>query len=195
MYAYIKGHIVEHTPAYVVVENNGIGYHINISVNTASVIQGKKEVQLYLYHYLKESAYPVLFGFINLDEKQLFLDLISVSGIGTNTARMILSAYSSIEIKEAIASGNVNFLKSIKGIGIKSAQRIIVELQDKFKKNALQGETIAVTHNSNVNEALSALLILGFPKVAASKAIDKILKADPSVDSVEGLVKQCLKIL
>ncbi|MCL4115947.1 UNVERIFIED_CONTAM: hypothetical protein GTU68_032765 [Idotea baltica] len=195
MIAYIQGNIVELTPTYVVLENNQIGYHVNISLHTYSQIQNSKTAKLFIYQYLKESIYPTLYGFANPFEKKLFLQFISVSGVGTNTARMILSSYSPTEIQQAVISGDVALIKSIKGIGVKTAQRLIIELADKFAKDENAPTSVAVSHNTNANEALKALRSLGFAESAASKAIKKALQQQPDIDTVETLIKKSLKNL
>ncbi len=193
--AYIKGVLQTTTPAYVVLENNGIGYHINISLYTYSKIQGSKDCQLYIHHYIKDESLPMMYGFAEESEKLLFLDLISVSGIGPNTALMMLSSYNPAEIQKAVVDGNVQMLKSIKGIGPKSAQRVILELKDKLAKTVLKGTISSPVHNTLFDEALSALVTLGISKIAAQKAINKVLKENPNITSVEQLVKHTLKNL
>lgn len=196
MYSYIKGTVQVIAPTFVVLENNDIGYHIHISLLTYSKVQGQKSCKLYIHHYIKEETLPVFYGFAEESEKVLFLNLISVSGVGPNTAIMMLSSYSPTEIQKAVVAGDVQFLKSIKGIGPKSAQRIILELKDKLAK--LVPDAIANSspqHNTLVNEALSALVTLGISKIAAQKAISRILKQQPEIKTVEQLVKVTLKNL
>lgn len=195
MIAFIRGKLVEKNPAYVVLESNGIGYHINVSVTTFSKISELTECQLYTHCYIKDESLPVLFGFADKLEKQLFLEFVSVNGVGPNTARMILSSYSPVEIREAVMAGNVGLLKSIKGIGPKSAQRIILELGDKFKKQAPQDAISVNAHNTPIDEALSALAILGISRPAARKALDRALKQESGMTGVEELVKAALKLI
>jgi len=178
MFDYIKGDIAELTPAFVVIEAAGIGYCIHITLPTFTALNGKPNARLYVYEAIREDAY-LLFGFMNQAERQLFLLLISVSGIGANTARMIMSSYSTQEIQEMIATGNVSALNAIKGIGTKTAQRIIVDLKDKILKiaGAGSGSAMSVTANNEVKEeAVSALVMLGFAATASQKAVDQILK-------------------
>ncbi|WP_430935691.1 Holliday junction branch migration protein RuvA [Saccharicrinis sp. 156] len=193
MYEYIKGHIVESSPAHCVVENNGLGYFINISVNTYTKLQNQKEIQLYVYEQIREDAHN-LYGFYETSERNIFIHLISVSGIGANTARMMLSSMSPGEIQEAILTGNVNVLKGIKGIGAKTAQRIIVDLTDKLGKEPVDQKIFTEANNTIKDEALSALVMLGFVKGSAQKVIDKILAAQPN-SKVEDVIKKSLKML
>ncbi|SMO34369.1 Holliday junction DNA helicase subunit RuvA [Saccharicrinis carchari] len=193
MYEYIKGHIIETSPAHCVVENNGIGYFINISVHTYTQLQNQKEIQLYIYQHLREDAHN-LYGFYETGERNMFVQLISVSGIGANTARMMLSSMSPGEIHEAIATGNVNLLKGIKGIGVKTAQRIIVDLADKLGKMAADQKIFTEPNNTIKDEALSALVMLGFMKGSAQKVVNKILASEPDC-KVEDVIKRSLKML
>lgn len=197
MIDYIKGEIAELTPATVILETAGVGYCIHISLPTFSVLQGRKEAKLFVYEVIREDAH-LLYGFTNQAERQLFLLLISVSGVGANTARMIMSSYSASEIQEMIATGNVTALNAIKGIGAKTAQRIIVDLKDKIMKvagmenNDLQ--LFATAANPVKDEAVSALVMLGFAANASQKVIDSILKKEPTL-KVEQLIKLALKML
>jgi Holliday junction DNA helicase RuvA len=193
MYEYIKGHVSDLTPAYVVIESGGVGYLLNISLNSYSHLQNKPEAQLFTHLSIREDAH-VLFGFATTKEREVFRLLISVSGVGPNTARMMLSSMIPEEVSRAISQGDVNTLKTIKGIGAKSAQRIIVDLKDKVAVVAEGEEIISPLNNTLKNEALSALEVLGFPKKNAEKAIDKLIEADPNI-SVEDLIKKALKIL
>ena len=167
MLDFIKGEIVELNPASVVLETGGLGYAINISLNTYSALSGEKTAKLYVYEAIREDAH-LLFGFMEQRERSLFLLLISVSGVGANTARMILSSLSVPELETVISSGNVNMLKTIKGIGAKTAERIIIDLKDKIKLSAdmVSGEKIVIPMNPAANEAISALMMLGFNQVA-----------------------------
>ncbi len=197
MLEYIKGEIADLTPASVVIDCNGVGYIANISLNTYSAIQGKKEVKLYLFESIREDAY-VLFGFASKKERSLFTLLISVSGIGGNTARMILSAMTSDELIGVIASENIALLKSVKGIGMKTAQRVIVELKDKIDNAdfaSAVGIVSAVSVNKEVmSEAVSALNMLGFANAPSQKIVIQLLKNNPDAP-VEKIIKDALKML
>ena len=196
MFDYIKGDIAELTPAYVVLETAGIGYCIHIALPTFSALTGNSEAKLCVYEVIREDAH-LLFGFMNKAERQLFLLLISVSGIGANTARMIMSSYSAQEIQEMIATGNVTALNAIKGIGTKTAQRIIVDLKDKIMKVAGIDASSALrisAGNEVKEEAVSALVMLGFASAASQKAVDQILKNEPTL-RVEQLIKLALKMM
>ncbi|WP_016777354.1 Holliday junction branch migration protein RuvA [Anaerophaga thermohalophila] len=193
MYEFISGKIAQTTPAYVVLENNGIGYLINISLNTYEALKGKNESSLYIYENIREDAY-ILYGFSSTREREIFQLLISVSGIGANTARMMLSSMTPDELQAAIATENVNQIKSIKGIGLKTAQRVIVELKDKIGKTT-GGQKLPVPEdNTNAEEALSALVMLGFSKGPSQKVVDKILREKPG-SKVEEIIKLALKML
>ena len=194
MFEYIKGSIAELTPTYVVVDAAGVGYYVNISLQTYSSFEGKKEVLVYLHQVIREDAH-LLFGFASKDERELFRLLISVSGVGANTARVILSSMSAAEIQKAIVSADINALKQIKGIGLKTAQRIIVDLKDKvFGKDTGSSQLFNTLNNTIRHEALSALVMLGFNKSAVEKVLDNLLKEE-SPQSVEGLIKLALKQL
>ena len=197
MIDYIKGEISELTPACAIIETGGIGYFINISLPAYTVLFGKNEAKLYVYEVIREDAH-VLFGFLTQTERQLFLLLISVSGIGANTARMIMSSYSAQEIQEMIASGNSSAISTIKGIGLKTAQRIIVDLKDKILKISGGGTLMQNSFISQTNElkeeAVSALVMLGFVSTASIKAVDKVIKEQPGL-KVEQVIKQALKLL
>ena len=183
MIEYIKGELTEITPAMAVIECNGLGYGINVSLNTYSAIQGKKEVKLYIYESIREDAY-ILYGFATKQERELFLLLISVSGIGGNTARMILSALTPSELCNVISSGNDKLLKTVKGIGLKTAQRIIVDLKDKISTTDIGTSTtsapISITANNEIyEEAIAALTMLGFAQAPSQKVVAAILKEEP----------------
>ncbi len=193
MYEYISGKITQETPAYIVLDNAGIGYFISISLNTYEAVKGKETAKLFIYEHLREDVHA-LYGFADTRERDLFTLLISVSGIGATTARMMLSSMSPDEIHIAISIENVNQLKSIKGIGMKTAQRIIVELKDKIGKGMTGAKLPLPADNTNAEEALSALVMLGFAKVPSQKAIDKILRETPGI-KLEQIVKQALKAL
>ena len=193
MIEYVKGELAELTPASAVVECGGVGYMLNISLNTYTRLQNLKQAKVFVYEAIREDAY-VLYGFANKEERELFVMLISVSGVGPNTARMILSSYAPADLQSVIASGNVNLLKGVKGIGAKTAQRIIVDLKDKIKQG---GDTLILQSESKseaYEEAVAALVMLGFPQAAVQKAVGKLLKDNPD-DKVEGLIKKALKIL
>ena len=197
MFDYIKGEPTELTPAYVVLETGGVGDCVNITLPTFSALSGKTNAKLYVYEAIREDAH-LLYGFMNQAERQLFLLLISVSGIGANTARMIMSSYSSQEIQEMIATGNVVALNAIKGIGSKTAQRIIVDLKDKIQKIALapgqSSNPVFAANNELKEEAVSALVMLGFAAAASQKTVDQILKSEPHL-RVEQLIKMALKMM
>lgn len=192
MYEYIKGHIEEITPAYAVVESQGIGYLINISLNTYTKINKQKEIMLYLHYIVREDA-QLFYGFVEKSERELFRLLISVSGIGANTARMILSSMTSGDLIIAISSNNVDALKAVKGIGAKTAQRVIIELKDKIGKESIS-EVKLFNENPYKEEAASALVMLGFSKSDVNKVLDKV-SANNEVSSVEIMVKLALKQL
>ena len=193
---YIKGEITELTPAFVVLETGGIGYFIHITLPTFSVLGEQTTAKLYVYEAIREDAH-VLYGFRLQTERQLFLLLISVSGIGANTARVIMSSYTAQEIQEMIASGNVVALNAIKGIGTKTAQRIIVDLKDKIVKGVGSGDFSNITLNAHAQEkeeAVSALVMLGYASAASQKTVDRILKDQPTL-KVEQLIKLALKMM
>lgn len=195
MIAHIRGKISEKTPAFVVIDCNGVGYGIQISLHTYDQISTLSEVKLLTHLSIKEDAH-ILYGFADEDEKQLFLQLISVNGVGTNTARMILSSLKPAEIRHAIGSGNWTLLKSIKGIGPKTAQRLVVDLQDKVNSinlNQPQNTSQGVS-NSIIAEALGALVSLGFTKADAEKVLIKTRQSNPDL-AVEQLIKLALKQL
>ena len=198
MIEYIKGILDELTPAMAVVECHGVGYGANISLNTYSAVQGKKEVKLYIYEAIREEAY-VLYGFATKQERELFLLLISVPGIGGNTARMILSALSPSELCSVISSGNEKLLKTVKGIGLKTAQRIIVDLKDKIPAVGFDAADSAPAASPAVNsvvkeEAIAALTMLGFAPLPTQKVVNAILKESPDAP-VETVIKLALKRL
>lgn len=200
MIEYVKGQIAELTPATAVVDCHGVGYGLNISLNTFSALQGKQEAKLYVYEAIREDAY-VLYGFSTRQERALFLLLISVSGIGGNTARMILSALTPAELVNVISSGNDKLLKTVKGIGLKTAQRIIVDLKDKIASVEIEGAaypntsaTMATGHSEILEEAVAALTMLGFPPAPSQKVALAILKEEPEA-AVERVIKLALKRL
>lgn len=195
MIDYIKGEITELNPTEVTVECNGIGYRILISLQTFSAIERQKETKIYIHHYLREDE-ELYYGFSTKDERELFRLLIGVSGIGASTARMMLSSLSSEEIRNAIIAEDINRIKSIKGIGTKSAQRLIIELKDKIVKGAGSdtGTLLQTADSSIVTEATTALVLLGFTKANVTKAVNAVLKENPSA-SIETIIKASLKKL
>ena len=193
MYEYIKGTVASLKPSHLVIEANSVGYSVHISLHTYTELQGKESVKLYIHQVIREDAH-VLYGFFSESERELFRMLISVNGIGSNTAIMMFSSLSPDEVSNAILNENVNLLKSIKGIGIKTAQRVIIDLKDKVGKSPASEQIIASGDNTLRNEALSALIMLGFAKKPAEKELDKILAANPK-QSVESVIKQALKSL
>lgn len=198
MIEHIKGELTEVTPAYAVVEAHGVGYGLNISLNTYSGIQNKKEVKLYAFESIREDAH-VLFGFASKQEREMFLLLITVSGVGANTARMILSAMSATELCNVISTGNEKMLKTVKGIGLRTAQRIIVDLKDKIATSAIAEEMpagivvqAAAVNNEVRDEAIGALTMLGFAPAPSAKVVSAILSDNPQLP-VEQVVKLALK--
>ena len=197
MIEYIKGVLTDLTPAQATVEAAGVGYALNISLNTFSAIQGKKEVKLYVYEAIREDAY-VLYGFVNKKEREMFLLLITVNGVGANTARMMLSGISVSELCNAISTGNARLIQSIKGIGKMTAQRIIVDLRDKIVALGIAeeipagGQMAASVNNQVKDEAVSALTMLGFSPAPTQKVVLQILQAQPDLP-VEQVVKLALK--
>lgn len=193
MYDFIKGELVELTPTYAVVEAGGVGYFINISLHTFSCLGSAKSAMLYIHLAIREDAHT-MFGFFEKAERELFRHLISVSGIGSNTARMMLSSLSQDELRIAILSDDINRIKSVKGIGLKTAQRVVIDLKDKLGKEPITGEIFAFTNNTVRDEALSALVMLGFAKAPAQKVVDALLTSKREI-SVEELIKLSLKQL
>ncbi|MCH7657348.1 MAG: Holliday junction branch migration protein RuvA [Bacteroidetes bacterium] len=193
MYEYIQGTLAEVNPAYAIVETGNIGYFINISLHTFSNISGKKEVKLLIHQIVRDDA-RLFFGFADKHEREIFRMLISVSGIGANTARMMLSTLSPTELSKAIMEADVNLLKSIKGIGVKSAQRVVVDLKDKVGTSGDASEIFKEESNTLKEESLSALVMLGFSKASVQKVLEKILREEGDI-TVEELVKEALKRL
>jgi len=191
MIVHLNGRLVEKTPTNLVVECNGVGYYVKISLNTFSKIGGEENIKIYTQLQVREDAHT-LYGFHELKERVMFNHLISVSGVGANTAILMLSALTSDEIAAAITSDNVSLIQSIKGIGVKTAQRLIIDLKDKVVKSDFETENIFAVNNTNQKDALTALLSLGFDKQKAEKAINRILTDD---QSVEDIIKQALKVL
>lgn len=194
MYAYLQGKFTLKNPAQVYVDVNGVGYEVNISLNTYSHIQSLNEGKLFTFLQVKEDGH-VLFGFFEKEEKELFLQLISVSGVGAATARMMLSHQKPEEISKAILLGNVKLLESIKGIGKKTAERLVLELRDKVGKGSIGGESMPVWGNSLQQDALNALVALGISKPLAETSIQKTIKADPAINLLEELIKKALKTI
>ncbi len=193
MITHISGKLVEKNPTYVIVEAGGIGYYIHISLQTYAEIPDVEAVKLYTYFHVREDAQS-LYGFSTQMEREVFKLLISVSGVGTATARIMLSSLNSKEIQQAITQDDAALLKSIKGIGAKTAQRIIIELRDKMLKTYDMDEISSPTDNTIKEEALSALDVLGFSRKQTQRIVDKILRENPSMD-IEGLIKNALKNL
>lgn len=195
MIDYIKGEIIELTPTDMVVECYGIGYSILISVQTYSALEGKKDVTVYIHHYLREDE-ELYYGFATKEERKMFRLLIGVSGIGAATARMMLSSLTVEEIEQAILSEDVNRIKSVKGIGLKSAQRLILELKDKVVKGEEtdMSALFARADSKVADEATTALIMLGFPKSNVTKAVAAVLKDDPAA-SIETVIKKSLQKL
>lgn len=197
MIEYIRGEIAELTPAQAVVECNQVGYALNISLNTYSAFNGKKEGKFYVYEVIREDAY-LLYGFASREERNLFLLLISVSGVGPNFARTILSSMSPAELVQAIATKNEAMLTAVKGIGAKTAQRILVDLKNKVKltsaTDATDGTAPAADSGAIAEEAVAALVMLGFQKAASQKAVLSLLKASPGL-TVEQVIKAALRML
>ena len=193
MIDYIKGEITQITPTFLTMETGGIGYLINISVTTFSKLEGKTQFKILVHEVIREDAH-LLFGFADNDERDIFRLLISVTGVGANTARMMLSSLNPGEIEKAILGSDVNLLKSVKGIGLKTAQRVIVDLKDKLGKHAGSDEIFAFADNTKREEALSALVMLGFAKSAVSKVLDKIVREEKNL-TVEDMIKRALKNL
>ena len=194
MIAFVKGDFVRKTPAQVLVDVHGVGYELQISLNTYSSIQNQDKGQLFTYFHVREDA-QILFGFFEEAEKNLFIQLISVSGVGAATARMMLSSLKPAELIRAITEGNVRQLESIKGIGKKSAERIVLELKDKFTKTPFDSNISTLKNNSLEQDALNALIALGIARPAGEQAIQRILKADPTLEKIEEVIKKALKTL
>ncbi|TSD63800.1 Holliday junction branch migration protein RuvA [Inquilinus sp. KBS0705] len=194
MYDYIDGKLAFKSPAHVVIDAAGVGYHINISLNTYSAIGDAERCKLYTWLHVKEDAHT-LYGFADTGERRLFLHLVSISGIGPNTGRMMLSSITPAEIQAAIVQGNVSLIQRIKGIGPKSAQRIILELQDKLRKEGPDTLTIVPVIKTVKDEALSALVMLGFAKNVAEKVLEQEINKNTGVLTVEQLIKYALKSL
>ena len=194
MYSFISGTVVEKNPAYVIIDNQGIGYLINITLNTFTAIGEQEKVRLYVHLAILEDAHT-LYGFYTEQERSLFLQLITVSGVGCNTARLILSSMTVKEAAEAIATSNTRLIQGVKGIGAKTAQRIVVDLHDKIGKLEIEeGEKTSPAYNTTRDEALSALMVLGFSKANIEKILDKLMKQMDN-PAVEDLIKESLRLL
>jgi len=199
MYSYIEGKLAEKNPAYVIIDNSGIGYLINITLNTFSKLKDKDNFRLHTHHAIKNEATTpvgfVLYGFADVEERALFRQLISVSGVGSTTALLMLSSLSPEKIYTAIIQGNAPVLQAVKGIGAKSAQRIIIDLKDKLEKANISSEILNISHNTGKEEALSGLIVLGFNKIVAEKALNKVIARHGNDLAVEHLIKEALKLL
>ncbi|WP_347923003.1 Holliday junction branch migration protein RuvA [Pontimicrobium sp. SW4] len=193
MITHIQGKLVEKNPTDVVIDCNGVGYMLNISLHTYSQIPNQEHLKLYTHLQVKEDSHT-LYGFSSLGERQIFRLLISVSGIGTSTARTMLSSLTPKQVREAIALEDVALIQSVKGIGLKTAQRVVIELKDKVLKAYDIDEGITFQNNTNKDEALSALEVLGFTKKQSERVIDKIVSSDQEA-SVETIIKEALKKL
>ncbi|MBQ5358261.1 MAG: Holliday junction branch migration protein RuvA [Alistipes sp.] len=194
MYEYISGSLTELSPTYAVVEAAGVGYYINISLQTFSAIEGAESVRLYVHFIVREDA-QILYGFATRQERELFRLLISVSGVGGNTARMILSTYSTSELRNIISTANAVLLKNVKGLGLKTAQKIIVELSGKMVDLGLEAKAVksaGEVDNEVFNETVAALVMLGFQKGASEKVVKVLLKEDPNIQ-VEDAVRLALR--
>ncbi len=193
MITHIEGKLVEKTPTHVIIDCNGIGYFINISLHTFSQIPDQEAIKIFTHLQVKEDSHT-LYGFISASEREIFRLLISVSGIGTNTARTMLSSLTPKQIREGIAVGDVALIQSVKGIGLKTAQRVIIDLKDKILKIYDIDETSLTQNNTNKDEALSALEVLGFMKKQSERIVDKIVGSSPDA-TVEFIIKEALKNL
>ncbi len=193
MYEFIRGAVTDLNPASIVIDASGVGYFINISLNTYSKVNGKKEAHLLIHQIVREDAH-ILYGFAEQRERELFRNLISVNGVGANTAIMMLSSLNPDELVTAVTTGNADVLKAVKGIGAKTAQRIIIDLKDKFGKIPETGQFLISADNTTKNESLSALVMLGFAKKDADKVVSKIIGEEPDA-TVESVIKRALKRL
>jgi len=193
MIHHLKGKLVEKNPTYIIVECNGVGYFVNVSLHTFSKITDEESINIYTHLQVKEDSHT-LFGFAEKSEREIFRLLLSVSGIGSSTARTMLSSMTPVQIRDAIANGDVPSIQSIKGIGAKTAQRVILDLRDKVLKVYDIDEVSISPNNTNKDEALSALEVLGFARRQAEKVVDKVISQDASL-SVENIIKLALKNL
>ncbi len=194
MYAYLQGKFTEKTPAQVYVDVNGVGYEVNISLNTWGRIQNLEQGKLYIHLQVKEDGHT-LFGFFDKSEKELFLLLTGVSGIGAATARMMLSSLKPGELGAAIVQGNVKLLEGVKGIGKKTAERLVLELKDKLAKHPVTAGAPAPGNNSLEQDALNALTALGIARQQAEQAVKKIISAEPNLSNLEDVIKKALKAI
>lgn len=192
MIAFLKGNFVRKTPALVHVDVNGVGYELHISLNTFSSISNQDHGMLHTYFHVREDA-QILYGFYDEAEKELFIQLISVSGVGAATARMMLSSLKPVEISKAIVQGNTKLLESIKGIGRKSAERIVLELRDKLGKTSLEPNNDPLINNTLDQDALNALIALGINRATGEQAIGRVRKSNPELHKIEDIIKQALK--
>ena len=193
MITHLSGKLVEKNPTYVIVECHGVGYFLNISLHTFSLLPSDEHIKIFTHLQVKEDSHT-LFGFMERAERELFLLLISVSGIGPSIARTMLSSLNPAQVRDAIAGGEVATIQAVKGIGAKTAQRVIVELKDKVLKLENVGEVSLPSNNTTKEEALSALEVLGFNRRQSEKVVDRVLSQDTSL-SVEDIIKQALKNL
>ena len=193
MIDHLRGRLVEKKPTYIVVECNGVGYFLNISLHTFSLLRDEENIHIYTHLLVKEDSHT-LFGFVERSEREVFRLLISVSGVGSSTARTMLSSLSPADVRDAIANGDVASIQAVKGIGAKTAQRVILDLKDKILKVYDMGEVSLQTNNTNKEEALSALEVLGFARRQSEKVVEKVLAEDTSL-SVENIIKRALKNL
>lgn len=194
MYSYLEGKLINKSPAQVTLDVNGVGYEVNISLNTYSAVQSLDHCKLFIHLQVKEDSHT-LFGFFDKQEKEMFQMLISVSGVGAATARMMLSYIKPEEIVQAIGSGNVRLLESVKGIGKKTAERLVLELKDKTTKIQIETGAKPLVYNSLETDSLNALMALGISKVQAENAIKKVRIADSTINNLEDLIKKALKAI
>lgn len=194
MIAFVRGNFIHKSPALVLVDVNGVGYELHISLNTYSSIRALEKGQLHTYLQIKEDA-QTLYGFFDVQEKELFIQLISISGVGAATARMMLSSLKPEEIVRAIVQGNTRLLESIKGIGKKSAERIILELKDKMSKTSYHTNISPLINNTLEQDALNALMALGIARPTGEQAVQRVLKAEPALSQVEDIIKKALKTI
>jgi Holliday junction DNA helicase RuvA len=193
MIYFLRGKLVEKSPTQIIIDCNGIGYEVNISLYTYERLPKDEAILIYTYFYVREDA-QMLYGFMDRSERDVFIKLLGVSGIGASTARMMFSSLTPQEVVQAISEGDVNTIKSVKGIGLKTAQRVIIDLKDKINKIQTSDEVLPFKSNTNKDEALSALLTLGYSKKQAEISVNKILKNNPEL-SIEEIIKLALKNL
>jgi len=193
MYAYLKGEITYRSPAFVVLETGGVGYHVNIPLSTFTALEGKERVTLYTHLLVREDAHT-LFGFGTQAERNLFMALLGVTGVGATTAQLLLSSLSVDELRAAVIGEQVHLLQRVKGIGAKTAKQIILDLKDKLTRDAGDSPVLLLAADNNLREeALSALLSLGFNRLVVQKALNAILQEEPGIQRVEELIKRALK--